>query len=402
MKEKNEKNGIVTLLLMTAAACFIYMMNSGIRNNFGIMLQAITENTGLTFASVSFVLAIAQLSFGITQPISGVIAEKRGSRFSLIVGIVCVVLGAGLTPICKTTVSLILVLGIILPGGLGMISFGVIMGTISPKIPEKNQAAVNGIVNASSGIGNTLFSPIISTAISVGGLATGMKVLSVLSVMMIPVTIGMCGKRKIVEKNMEISDKIKPNIKNLFKDDFKNRNYRFIVIGFFTCGFHMAIITNHLATQIMYYGHSYAAASYAFSIYGIATILGCLFSGALCSRLPMERVLGTLYGSRTIMTAVFLVLPKTMPIICIYIFLLGFTGSATVTPVSAICGSLFGTQGVTIFFSFAFFVHQIGGFLSAWIGGICFEGFGSYLGIWAADMILCLIAAVVSYKIKKF
>ena len=131
-----------------------------------------------------------RLSFGITQPISGVIAEKRGSRFSLIVGIVCVVLGAGLTPICKTTVSLILVLGIILPGGLGMISFGVIMGTISPKIPEKNQAAVNGIVNASSGIGNTLFSPIISTAISVGGLATGMKVLSVLSVMMIPVTIG--------------------------------------------------------------------------------------------------------------------------------------------------------------------------------------------------------------------
>ena len=38
MKEKNEKNGIVTLLLMTAATCFIYMMNSGIRNNFGIML----------------------------------------------------------------------------------------------------------------------------------------------------------------------------------------------------------------------------------------------------------------------------------------------------------------------------------------------------------------------------
>ena len=104
MKDKNEKNGIVTLLLMTAAACFIYMMNSGIRNNFGIMLQAITENTGLTFASVSFVLAIAQLSFGITQPISGVIAEKRGSRFSLIVGIVCLVIGAGLTPKSKTKV----------------------------------------------------------------------------------------------------------------------------------------------------------------------------------------------------------------------------------------------------------------------------------------------------------
>lgn len=402
MEKKVKQNSRAIVIGTTAAACFIYMMNSGIRNNFGIMLQAITENTGLTFASVSFVLAIAQLSFGITQPVSGVIAEKKGSRFSLLVGIVCVVIGASLTPVCRTTLPLILVLGILLPGGLGMISFGVIMGTITPRIPEKNQAAVNGIVNGSSGIGNTLFSPIISMAISAGGLATGMKVLSALSLAMIPVTIFMCGKRKKVGKNTMISATIKPNVKDLFKEAFKNRNYVFIVVGFFTCGFHMAIITNHLATQIMSYGHSYEAASYAFSVYGVATIIGCLFSGAMCSRISMEKVLGTLYGSRAVMTAVFLMMPKTMPIICIYIFLLGFTGSATVTPVSAICGRLFGTQGVTIFFSFAFLVHQIGGFLAAWIGGICFESFGSYLFIWAADMILCLAAATVSYMIKDF
>lgn len=402
MENEVKQNKRVVVIWLTAMACFIYMMNSGIRNNFGIMLQAITENTGLTFASVSFVLAIAQLSFGITQPVSGVVAEKRGSRFSLLTGIVCVVIGAALTPACQTTVSLILVLGILLPGGLGMISFGVIMGTISPRIPERNQAAVNGIVNASSGIGNTLFSPIISTAISAGGLATGMKVLSILSLAMIPVTIFMCGKRKKVGKNTATSVTIKPNEKNSFKEAFKNRNYVFIVVGFFTCGFHMAIITNHLATQIMSYGHSYESASYAFSIYGVATIIGCLFSGAMCSRISMEKVLGTLYGSRAVMTAAFLMMPKTMPIICVYIFFLGFTGSATVTPVSAICGRLFGTQGVTIFFSFAFFVHQVGGFLAAWIGGICFESFGSYLLIWVADMILCLAAATVSYMIKDF
>ena len=402
MREENKNYGMTGIVLITAAACFIYMMNSGIRNNFGIMLKAISENTGMSYASVSFVLAVAQLSFGITQPIFGIVAEKRGSRFALLTGIVCVIFGAALTPVCKTIFRLTVVLGILLPGGLGAVSFGAIMGTISPKLPEKNLSAVNGIVNASSGIGNTLFAPMISTAISVGGLLSGMGVLSLLAVTMIPVTIGMCGKKKRLRADTGVSDKAetKEDMGDLFRLAFKNRNYIWIIIGFFTCGFHMAIITNHLATQIMSYGYSYEASAYAFSIYGIATILGCLAAGALCLRFPMGKVLGTFYASRTFMTLAFFALPKTMPVICVYIFLLGFTGSATVTPVSGICGKLFGPRGVTIFFSFAFFVHQIGGFISAWFGGLCFENFGNYLFIWMADMILCLVAAAVSYIIK--
>ena len=400
MEREIKKDKKVVTVWMTAAACFIYMMNSGIRNNFGIMLKAISENTGMNYASVSFVLAVAQLSFGITQPVFGIIAEKKGSRFSLLAGIICVIFGAALTPICRTTFCLMLVLGILLPGGLGALSFGAIMGTISSKIPPKNQAAVNGIVNASSGIGNTLFAPIISTAIAAGGLVSGMRVLSILSVMMIPVTIAMCGKKETIEVNAISSDKVKMDMPGLFKMAFNNRNYLFIVIGFFTCGFHMAIITNHFATEIMSYGYSYELSAYAFSIYGVATIIGCLAAGVMCSRFAMEKVLGTLYASRAFITFVFFMMPKTMPVICIYIFLLGFTGSSTVTPVSGLCGKLFGTRGVTIFFSFAFFVHQIGGFLSAWLGGLSFESFGSYQVIWMADIILCLAAAAVSYIIK--
>ena len=80
MEREIKKDKKVVTVWMTAAACFIYMMNSGIRNNFGIMLKAISENTGMNYASVSFVLAVAQLSFGITQPVFGIIAEKKGSR----------------------------------------------------------------------------------------------------------------------------------------------------------------------------------------------------------------------------------------------------------------------------------------------------------------------------------
>lgn len=403
---KRERRSIFYVVLLTAAASFVYMMNCGIRNNFGIMLSAIVENAGLTFASVSFVLAVGQFCFGVTQPVFGIVADRKGSRFSLLCGIICSAAGVILIPFCKSGLTLMVVLGILLPGGLGAISFGVIMGTISEKIPEKIRQVVSGIVNASSGIGNTLLTPVISTAIGAGGILRGMLVLVVPVIAMIPVTVWMCGRNtsgKMRKKKNLPQEKPEPESSTLelFRRACKDRDYIFIVLGFFTCGFHMAIITNHLATEIVSYGYSYEESAYAFSVYGIATMVGALLTGMFCSRLKMKNVLGTLYGLRVVGIIGFLLLPKTMPVICAFIFLLGATGSATVTPVSGICGKIFGTRGVTIFFGLAFLVHQIGGFLSAWLGGICFECLGKYELIWIADAMLCTFAAVISYFIKK-
>ena len=150
---KNEKSGILTAVLLTLAALFLYMMNCGIRNNFGIMLSAIIENAGLTFASVSFVLAVGQFCFGVTQPVFGVIADKKGNRFSLLVGIICTAAGILFMPFCQTQWLLMLVLGVLLPGGIGAISYGIIMDTVSPKILPQYHAVVSGMINASSGIG---------------------------------------------------------------------------------------------------------------------------------------------------------------------------------------------------------------------------------------------------------
>lgn len=53
--------------------------------------------------------------------------------------------------------------------------------------------------------------------------------------------------------------------------------------------------------------------------------------------------------------------------------LLGLTDAATVTPVSGLCRRLFGTSGITVICGVTLSAHQAGGFLSAWLGGVCFE-----------------------------
>ena len=400
--EKSTQTQKFTLytLLVILSACFIYMVSCGIRNNFGIMLSSIVEHSGISFVSVSFVLAVGQFSYGVTQPLFGILADKKGNRFSLLLVVVCTAVGVLLIPQCKSILSLMLVLGILIPGGIGAIAFGIIVGTVNPRLPEKSRSVVSGIINASSGIGNSLLTPVIHHSLAIGGLAYGMYVLSVPTILMIPAVLLLCGRTKISAQTSLAQDTPLP-AKTLFAQAFRSKDYIFIMIGFFTCGFHMALITNHLPTQITSYGFSAADASSAFSVYGIATLVGAFLAGLLCARLKMKNVLGTLYGSRAVMTLLFLALPKSMLSVCIYIFFLGFTGSATVTPVAGICGKLFGKQGVSILFGFAFFMHQIGGFLSAWLGGICFDSTGSYAPIWLVDCAFCLIAAAVSYLIRE-
>lgn len=397
--EKSKGKFYFYCLFITICACYIYMINSGIRNNFGIMVQSIIENSGVSFVSISFILAVNQLSFGITQPIFGVIADKKGNRFALLCGIFSTAFSLMLMPYCKSMSSLFIVLGILLPSGIGALAFGIIMGTLTPQIPQQYKSIVNGIVNASSGIGNTMLTPIINAAIVAGGLAFCTKTLSVFALIMLPACIIFCAKEN-KKSNQTIG---KQNIKTseLFQISFKNRDYIFIVIGFFTCGFHMALITNHLPTQIISYGFTNTDTSNMFSIYGVATMVGAFITGILGSKLKMKNILGTLYSSRTVMTILFFVLPKTSIIIALYIFLLGFTGAATVSPVSGICGKIFGVRGMSILFSFAFLVHQIGGFFSAWLDGVCFDVMGSYTLIWFVDIVLCAIAGIVSYMITE-
>lgn len=390
-------NNIFRVILLTLAGCFIYAMHSGIRTNYGIMLGSIVFGTGLSFSSVSLVLAVGQLVFGLVQPAFGILAAKRGNIYAVISGVVLSVAGMLLIPQCKSVFSLMICLGIILPAGSGAISYGIIIGTITPQIPSKMVSAVSGIVNASSGVGNTILSPVINALIRTGGLMHCMLTLTIPIILTWPVSLLM-GKRGEKPDKKEASEKI--SIKQMLQKATRSRTYIFLTLGFFTCGFHMALITNHLPTHIQSLGFSPEAAAYAFSIYGITTIIGSVLSGGLCSKLKMKNVLGFYYGLRPVTILTFLLVPKTIFTVTLFTALFGVSGAATVPPVSGIIGREFGARSLAALFGIVFFMHQVGGFFGAWLGGICFEITGSYTVIWSVAALLGAFAAVVSFAIR--
>lgn len=161
------------------------------------------------------------------------------------------------------------------------------------------------------------------------------------------------------------------------------------------------IIQTHLVTQMESYGISAATAALVYTGYGITSMVGSVLSGMLYLRFPLQQVLGGLYGARVLTVGLFMfLLPKTLMFLTVFALLLGLTGDATVTPTSEIISRKFGPAAMGFLFGITFVCHQVGAFVSSWLGGIFYTQTGSYLSLWLADVALCVMAVAVSWSIK--
>ena len=68
-------------------------------------------------------------------------------------------------------------------------------------------------------------------------------------------------------------------------------------------------------------------------------------------------------------------------------------------PTSALVAVMFGTRWLAMLFGFAFFSHQVGGFLGVWLGGVAFERTGSYDLVWWLSVLFGVFSALINLPI---
>ena len=94
-----------------------------------------------------------------------------------------------------------------------------------------------------------------------------------------------------------------------------------------------------------------------------------------------------------------MLLPATTTTILIFAAVTGLLWLSTVPPTSGLVALMFGTRWLTMLFGFAFFSHQVGGFLGVWLGGWAFEATGSYDVIWWLSVFFGVASAVINLPI---
>lgn len=106
--DKVHKNSILSIIIAIAAVCVIFGIMQGVHDNYGIMLNSLSDRTGLDYAAVSFVIGIGALIYGVAQPFMGMIALRKSNTFVMLLGIIMTACGLIVAPFCKGFITFLI------------------------------------------------------------------------------------------------------------------------------------------------------------------------------------------------------------------------------------------------------------------------------------------------------
>jgi predicted MFS family arabinose efflux permease len=132
-------------------------------------------------------------------------------------------------------------------------------------------------------------------------------------------------------------------------------------------------------------------------VIGLSNAVGSYVFGQLGARFSQKRLLAAIYLLRTVTITAFLLAPISPASTMVFAAVMGFLWLGVVPLVSSLTGRLFGLRYFNTLFGGAFFSHQVGGFLGAWLGGLSFDTTGSYALAWASMIVVGLAAASIQW-----
>jgi predicted MFS family arabinose efflux permease len=114
---------------------------------------------------------------------------------------------------------------------------------------------------------------------------------------------------------------------------------------------------------------------------------------------PKRYILSVIYFARAVAVVAFILLPASATSAIIFGAVTGLLWLSTVPPTSGLVALMFGTRWLAMLFGFAFFSHQVGGFLGVWLGGFVFERTGSYNAVWWLSVLFGVLSAIINLPI---
>ena len=368
----------------------------GTRQSMGLFLGPLNTATGLGLGSISLAFAIGQLWWGLTQPFAGALADRVGAGRVLLAGACLVALGTMLTPLMTTTAGLVFAIGVLSAGGAGMAGPAVLMAATTRLIPAEKRGLATGIVNAGGSFGQFVMAPVAGGLILGLGWVAALQLMGLLVLLCLPAAYILRGAPQAAAPGTA-----RVSTGAAVRAAVADRSFQLLAAGFFVCGFHVAFLATHLPGIVASCGLPLQYSAWALAVLGLFNIIGSIAIGWAVGRWRMKSLLSLIYATRALAVLVFLLAPKTGPVVLVFAAVMGVTFLSTVPPTAGLVAKFFGVGHMATLFGVVMLTHQVGGFLGAWLGGQVFQATGSFDIIWMIDIGLAVAAALLHLPIRE-
>jgi predicted MFS family arabinose efflux permease len=286
--------------------------------------------------------------------------------------------------------------GALIGFGLAGCSFGIVLSAFGKLMPERWRSLAFGAGTAAGSFGQFLFAPLTVSLIGGIGWQETLVIFGAVMLAVLPLSLALATPGSDQGLHHGASQQ---SLLAALSEAFGHRSYALLVLGYFTCGFQLAFITVHMPAYLVDRGLSSEIGGWTIAVIGLFNIVGSLLSGWLGNMFPKRYLLSLIYLGRAFAVLAFITFPVTALSSVLFGAVMGLFWLSTIPPTNGIIALMFGTRWFATLSGFAFFSHQVGGFLGVWLGGVMFERTGSYDAVWWLSILFGLLSAAINLPI---
>jgi sugar phosphate permease len=393
---------------VVAAVTFLTaLISAGALGSVGVLLVPLQIEFGWTPAEVSSALGLRLALFGLTAPFAAALFNRFGLRPIIIISLILISLGMGLSVFVMEVWHLVALWGIVVGIGAGLTAI-VLSATVATRWFEKRRGLVVGMLAASTATGQLVILPALAWVVDRTGWRDAVLIMCILYALAgLLVLVFMRNRPSDVGlapfgADPSAAPQPAPVQGNLFAAPFAvlgeaaRKPIFWILAGaFFVCGASTnGLVQMHLIPMCGDYGIAAVSAAGLLALMGVFDFIGTIASGWLSDRYNSRVLLFWYYGLRGLSL---LYLPfsdfDAIPLAVFAVFY-GLDWIATVPPTVKLTAEAFGPARSNLVFGWIFAAHQLGAGFAALTAGIVRTEFGSYALAFQGAGLLCVIAAL--------
>lgn len=385
-------SGLVTrgqALAMLSGAAIMLSIAMGVRQSLGLFQTPVVQDLGVAAADYAMAIAVQNIVWGFTQPVAGALTDRYGPKWIALVGCVIYVAGLVLTAMAGSPAAITLGAGVLIGIALSCTTSGIASNIAARVVEPGRRTLAFGIVSAAGSMGTFFCAPLGQLVISQGGWRAGFVAFIFVALLMLPAAF--IGGRADRLPNTDARD-ADMTLFGALDEARRHGGYVIMSLAFFVCGLQLIFLTTHLPSYLVLCGMDPLLGAQALAVIGFFNVIGSWGCGWLGDRYRKRTLLGLVYVMRSVVIAVYFMLPPTPASTLIFAALMGLTWLGVIPLLNGIVVDIFGIRFLSTLTGIAFFSHQVGSFLGAWGGGAVYDALGSYDRALQFGVIIGLIA----------
>lgn len=377
--------------LILIGTALLLTLGMGIRQSFGLFLTPVTHDLGVTAADFTLALAIQNIVWGLSQALVGAFADRFGLRIMMMAGAAIYVVGLAIMAAAQGRLALI-VSGGLIGVALSCTATSLAMTACVRAVSPARRSVMLGVVSAAGSLGTLVVPLATQVLLARQPWQIGIVGFALMALAMLPAAYLAGGADRIPGHSATPTT----SMRGVLGEAMRNRPFVVMSVAYFVCGLNLVFLTTHLPAYLAICGQDPMLSAEALAVIGGVSGIGSLLTGWLGGRYPKHILLGLLYILRSLMIAVYFVLPPTPTSTLIFAAAMGLLWWPGLAPlIGGLVAEIFGTRYMATLLGVSFVVHQAGSSLGAWGGGVIFDLFGSYDHAWQIGTLIGFAAGVV-------